>query len=42
MTPDLLTLSCSEAQGFYFAKPLAAEDITLLLRDGGILKPTSA
>jgi EAL domain-containing protein (putative c-di-GMP-specific phosphodiesterase class I) len=26
-------------QGFYFARPLAAEDVALLLRNGGILYP---
>jgi EAL domain-containing protein (putative c-di-GMP-specific phosphodiesterase class I) len=30
---------CGEVQGFYFAKPLAAEDISLLLHKGGILQP---
>jgi diguanylate cyclase (GGDEF)-like protein/PAS domain S-box-containing protein len=30
---------CKEVQGFYFAKPLAEDDITLLLRNGGILHP---
>jgi EAL domain-containing protein (putative c-di-GMP-specific phosphodiesterase class I) len=30
---------CSEAQGFYFAKPLAPEEVALLLHGGGILQP---
>ena len=30
---------CKEAQGFYYAKPLAEKDATLLLRNGGILQP---
>jgi EAL domain-containing protein (putative c-di-GMP-specific phosphodiesterase class I) len=29
---------CKEAQGFYYAKPLAEEDVALLLRNGGILQ----
>jgi diguanylate cyclase (GGDEF)-like protein/PAS domain S-box-containing protein len=34
----LKTWGCREAQGFYFAKPLAPDDITPLLRRGGILR----
>jgi diguanylate cyclase (GGDEF)-like protein len=30
---------CNEVQGFYFARPLAEQDVTLLLRNGGILQP---
>ncbi len=30
---------CGEVQGFYFARPLAVEDVTPLLRSGGILDP---
>jgi diguanylate cyclase (GGDEF)-like protein/PAS domain S-box-containing protein len=30
---------CKEVQGFYFAEPLAPEDIAQLLRSGGILQP---
>ena len=29
---------CNEAQGYYFAKPLPEEDVSLLLRNGGILE----
>jgi EAL domain-containing protein (putative c-di-GMP-specific phosphodiesterase class I) len=32
---------CKEVQGFYYAKPLAEEDVTILLRNGGILQPGS-
>jgi len=30
---------CAEAQGFYFARPLAAEDVTNLLSQGRLLEP---
>ena len=30
---------CPEIQGFYFAKPLSVDDVTLAFRSGGILKP---
>jgi diguanylate cyclase (GGDEF)-like protein/PAS domain S-box-containing protein len=30
---------CTEIQGFYFAKPLSAEDVTLALRKGGVITP---
>jgi EAL domain-containing protein (putative c-di-GMP-specific phosphodiesterase class I) len=30
---------CPEVQGFYFAKPLSVDDVTLAFRSGGILKP---
>jgi diguanylate cyclase (GGDEF)-like protein/PAS domain S-box-containing protein len=30
---------CTEIQGFYFAKPLTAEDVTLALRKGGVITP---
>jgi EAL domain-containing protein (putative c-di-GMP-specific phosphodiesterase class I) len=30
---------CGEVQGFYFARPLAAEDVAFLLRNGGALQP---
>ena len=30
---------CPEVQGFYFAAPLMVEDVTLLMRAGGILQP---
>ena len=33
---------CNEIQGFYFAKPLSADEITHLMREGGILKPRVA
>jgi diguanylate cyclase (GGDEF)-like protein/PAS domain S-box-containing protein len=37
---DLLqSWGCNEVQGFYFARPLPAGDITKLLRDGGIIQP---
>jgi EAL domain-containing protein (putative c-di-GMP-specific phosphodiesterase class I) len=32
---------CPEVQGFYFAGPLTAEDVTLLMRAGGILQPSA-
>jgi diguanylate cyclase (GGDEF)-like protein/PAS domain S-box-containing protein len=45
-TPEQLALlkkwGCVEIQGFYFAKPVAVEEITRLLQDGGILKPRAA
>jgi EAL domain-containing protein (putative c-di-GMP-specific phosphodiesterase class I) len=33
----LKSLGCAEVQGYYFSKPLDAEDVTLALRSGGIL-----
>jgi diguanylate cyclase (GGDEF)-like protein/PAS domain S-box-containing protein len=30
---------CAEVQGFYFSEPLTGEDVTLLLRAGGVLQP---
>ncbi len=30
---------CTEIQGYYFAKPLAVEDVTLAFRNGGVLGP---
>ena len=32
---------CTRIQGFYFAKPLSADEVTHLLRNGGILEPRS-
>jgi len=44
-TPDQFELlkswGCGEVQGYHFARPLAAEEITLLLRDGGTISPGS-
>jgi diguanylate cyclase (GGDEF)-like protein/PAS domain S-box-containing protein len=33
---------CCEVQGFYFAQPLTAEDVTLLLREGGTIQPSGS
>jgi diguanylate cyclase (GGDEF)-like protein len=39
---DLLrSWGCLEVQGFYFARPLAARDVTLLLRQGSIVRSTT-
>ncbi len=37
---DALRLwGCTEVQGFYFAPPLSAQEVSVALRNGGILKP---
>jgi EAL domain-containing protein (putative c-di-GMP-specific phosphodiesterase class I) len=38
----LQSWGCSEMQGFYFAHPLPAEEVTDLLQSGGTIRPPSA
>jgi EAL domain-containing protein (putative c-di-GMP-specific phosphodiesterase class I) len=37
----LRSWGCREIQGFYYSRPLALEDVTLLLASGGLLRPKS-